>query len=307
MAAAETEAGTSLCCMSDIHQTKAYADFLAEIGWQVVVLSCGSRVYLKRLLWFSMLKVQRADVVQMSVEELLSVARRYWSVWVTVEFLSDQDFAISMFEAAGFSVSHSPRIETKTIVIDLMLQDKVLSSNMRRGHRYNLMRAYRRGLTSTVVSFQQLLTNPSLSSEVSALLAQNNRRIGMLPFSLSHWDAKLRTFLDSGFVVLIHDKSADLVAASCFMCSSTHAVYDFNGSTVEGRKLAAPTLAIWEGIIEAKQRNLALLDFGGIYDERFPRENWKGFTRFKQGFGGKTVVYPPMYSIFLWRHFIGSS
>jgi lipid II:glycine glycyltransferase (peptidoglycan interpeptide bridge formation enzyme) len=33
----------------------------------------------------------------------------------------------------------------------------------------------------------------------------------------------------------------------------------------------------------------------GIFDERFPIPAWRGFTKFKKGFGGKITKYPGAY------------
>ncbi|MEK7119530.1 MAG: peptidoglycan bridge formation glycyltransferase FemA/FemB family protein, partial [Patescibacteria group bacterium] len=72
------------------------------------------------------------------------------------------------------------------------------------------------------------------------------------------------------------------------------AYYWIAGATREGKKLFAPTLLVWEAITLAKKRGSRLFDFVGVWDERLPNENnnWKGFTKFKEGFGGTELYYP---------------
>ena len=41
-----------------------------------------------------------------------------------------------------------------------------------------------------------------------------------------------------------------------------------------------------------------ILDFEGIFDERFPNKKWKGFTHFKKSFAGYEVEYPGAFSKF---------
>jgi lipid II:glycine glycyltransferase (peptidoglycan interpeptide bridge formation enzyme) len=50
---------------------------------------------------------------------------------------------------------------------------------------------------------------------------------------------------------------------------------------------------VWEALKLAKKRGCRIFDFEGIYDERFPKAaaSWKGFTKFKEGFGGEKIVY----------------
>ena len=67
----------------------------------------------------------------------------------------------------------------------------------------------------------------------------------------------------------------------------------YAASSDSGNKNFAPTLLVWEAILLAKKLKLKAFDFEGIYDERFPKaaESWKGFTKFKEGFGGEKVVF----------------
>ena len=67
-----------------------------------------------------------------------------------------------------------------------------------------------------------------------------------------------------------------------------------HGATKEGKKLFAPPLLVWEALKVSKQRKMKRFDFVGVWDERLPRGNdsWKGFTKFKEGFGGNQVHYP---------------
>jgi lipid II:glycine glycyltransferase (peptidoglycan interpeptide bridge formation enzyme) len=66
------------------------------------------------------------------------------------------------------------------------------------------------------------------------------------------------------------------------------------GATKKGKKLFAPTLLVWEALKVSKKRKMKYFDFIGVWDERTPRKNteWKGFTKFKEGFGGKELYYP---------------
>jgi len=60
------------------------------------------------------------------------------------------------------------------------------------------------------------------------------------------------------------------------------------------RFLFAPTLLVWEALKLAKNRGAKQFDFVGVWDERIPNKfhEWKGFTKFKEGFGGAAQYYP---------------
>ena len=84
----------------------------------------------------------------------------------------------------------------------------------------------------------------------------------------------------AGAVVLIHQKTA---------------YYYYAAALPAGKLLHLPYLVVWECMKEAKKRGCKTWDWEGIYDERHPLPRWKGFTRFKLGFGGEVVSYPPVY------------
>ncbi len=91
-----------------------------------------------------------------------------------------------------------------------------------------------------------------------------------------------------------------LIAATFYMTSDTTVYYSHNGSLLEGRKMFAPTACVWAGMVEGRKRSLNQFDFEGIFDPRSKVVKWKGFTRFKKGFGSKEVMYPGLYSKWVW-------
>ena len=77
------------------------------------------------------------------------------------------------------------------------------------------------------------------------------------------------------------------------------AYYWIAASTKQGDQNYAPSLLAWEALKLAKKKKCDFFDFEGVYDERFPKINrsWLGFTRFKQGFGGKEIYFHNPYII----------
>ena len=55
----------------------------------------------------------------------------------------------------------------------------------------------------------------------------------------------------------------------------------------------APTLLVWEALKLSKKHGAKQFDLVGVWDDRTPHKfhEWKGFTKFKEGFGGKIVYY----------------
>ena len=68
--------------------------------------------------------------------------------------------------------------------------------------------------------------------------------------------------------------------------------YLHGGSSREHKELMAPYLLHWRIMEEAKRRGMAQYDLWGIDGDR-----WPGVTRFKKGFGGSGVFYPPSLEV----------
>lgn len=55
---------------------------------------------------------------------------------------------------------------------------------------------------------------------------------------------------------------------------------------------------VWNTLEYGKKLGCTLFDFEGMYDSRFPRKSWQGFSRFKQKFGGEFVEFPGCFTRF---------
>ena len=94
-----------------------------------------------------------------------------------------------------------------------------------------------------------------------------------------HWRDRNDKELLSGVLLLFWEQTA---------------YYWIAGATKKGKRLFAPTLLVWEALKISKKRRCRQFDFVGVLDERMPNQfkSWKGFTKFKEGFGGKEIYYP---------------
>ncbi len=110
--------------------------------------------------------------------------------------------------------------------------------------------------------------------------------------SLLQLELLKKTFANKALFLIAKDNSAGAI----FLTGDKIAYYWQAFSNKEGRKSLAQYKIIWEGIIKLKTAGVKILDFEGIYDDRFPNEKWKGFSHFKKSFGGCEVEYPGTFS-----------
>jgi len=259
----------------DLRQTEKYANFMRSIGWKVERIN--NINYFIRPFWIfgSFMKIQRPEKVNTKVIKDLSAKYKVFRVILEPK---------NRTPASKYRVT-APYLPSKTIHIDLTKPEKSLLKNMHQKTRYNIQHAQKLGVKITESKDINLFIN----------LWKNAK------FSRKIMSAKDITELYKAFGkdahLLLAYKEGNLLSGVLSIHTKKVAYYMYAATNSEGRKNYAPTLITWEHIKLAKKNNCKVFDFEGIYDGRFPLESWKGFTRFKKGFGGKEVKYPGAYLV----------
>lgn len=301
--------------MTDIRQAPEYAHFLHALGWKTARHQNGSSAAIKPLLpLFGILKLQRVPLATIDFDWIQKLARKHLVFVNYIELADrfvvpidspfDRTTVAASYEQASqalkrfsySSVAHG-MLPSKTQIINLTPSINEILSGMKPKTRYNIGLAQRKNLSIRLISTNKFLSNAKLMEQIHTLLQKNARRAGYWVEGNNWIQKKLRAFDQKAFILTAHspDEPQQLLAVALFLHSNDTLFYWVNGSTLEGRKYFAPSLLIYEAIREAKKRGLQEFDFDGVYDERFPNKRWLGYTRFKAGFGGNYVFYPPCY------------
>jgi lipid II:glycine glycyltransferase (peptidoglycan interpeptide bridge formation enzyme) len=293
----------------NIHQTEAHAMFLRLIGWRVVKHRYKNQMtyyYLRKfpILPIYFLKIQRLPLELIDWKLVETIQRRYrvWETVVEVDQWAATPMIIDQLEKQGYSKANDFMLTTKTRIIDLKFNELQLIKAMKPKTRYNLGKSRKNNLTVKVIDLEEVVNSERKLEKYFKLLKQNANRIKMLLIPKNWVTKQWQAFQMSGFVVEI-GRNNELVAIATFYLSDTTCSYNLNGSTKLGRKLFAPTLAVWEGMKEGKRRGKTIFDFDGVCDERYGKsqKRFAGFGRFKAGFGGEEVYFPPMYRKIGWN------
>lgn len=302
--------------MTDIRQAKPYATFLESLGWKTEShpnSACIAAV--KPLLpLFGILKMQRTKLEAIDFDWLQKLNRKHL-IFASYLELADR-YVIQVFSQydassiAEFTEKCAPELKkrgyspiahgmlpSKTQIIDLTLPMNSIMANMKPKTRYNINIAQKRNVRLKVISAHEFLANESLIDEVNQLLQKNARRAGYWVEGKSWIRKKLGAFKEQAFLITAYSERQEdeLLAVAIFLHSDDSLFYWVNGSTQMGRKVFAPTLIIFEALKLGQNKKLKEFDFDGVFDERYPNKRWLGYTRFKAGFGGKYVYYPPCY------------
>ena len=269
----------------DLRQTNEWAGYMTRMGWRVEYFR-GWLAYLRKipLTPFSILKIQRVNPKDIDVAWVEKLEKKYRVITTYIE-------PNKPMEIPGFHKTWNGMLPTKSWILDLGLSNQDLLGQMKAKTRYNVKLANSRQFS--------VRSNTKTSEEFERLLVGNERRVGLFGMGLHKIRAEVEAFRERVFTIEV-SKNDDLLAGAIFLCTKDAAYYMQNGSTQVGRKLMAPTLVVWEGIKEAKRRGLKYFDFDGVSDEIHPIKRWLGFTRFKEGFGGKGVHYPQALVKYRW-------
>jgi len=265
--------------MTELRQTVAYAKYMELLGWDVDMLS-GIYVYSKKIpLLGYFVKIQRPSksVPLSEIEKLRKIKRTYS---ITVEPSSDKQ--LRYYQDYGFHISKSLSLPSKTIQFDLRGDLENVLKKMNPKTRYNIGLSERKGV--------KVKHSEDIDSFVNFWHESAKRRGFYLPLG-KEIKSLCKAFGTKAHLVFAYFKSK-LVAAVLLVTTKDTTHYMYAASSQVGNKYFAPTLLVWESLKLAKSLGSKTFDFEGIYDERYPLDAWKGFTRFKKGFGGKMIVYP---------------
>lgn len=280
--------------MRDLRQTLKYAEYMKTLGWKVALVSNESRqrrgsleaagirnhVYIKKIpLVGNIAKLQRPSAMP-APEVMESLHRKYTLAAIYIEPLIHN----SSFLIPGLKPAKNCFLPPKTIQIDLSQSLEQLVSQMKKETRYSLKLAERFGV------------RVEESRDIEAFIKlwhQSARRRGFFFSQGKEIKALWSAFGKKAHLLLAFSDPKQPLAGVLIARSPTAAYYMYAVSTREGNKLATPTLLVWEAVKLAKKAGCKIFDFEGINDPRYPQtKSWKGFSRFKEGFGGKAIEYP---------------
>jgi lipid II:glycine glycyltransferase (peptidoglycan interpeptide bridge formation enzyme) len=289
----------------DLRQSPQWGNYLKALGWESVYLDSGVAVRIRRLGPLAVLKIQRPEVLDEGVlREILALRKKYRGFLTKIEplnLITDQEPLLKKYR---FRLDNWPLSVSKTIVIGLTPSEEEILARFSKDGRYCLRRAEKNGLTVKSVipdltghrTVPVLIRDPGMG-DFYKLFSETSRRGHFWVPSLTELKNKMAAFDQEALIFLAYQNSLPVAGALVLIYDKT-AYYLHAGSTLEGQKLEAPYLIVWEIIKKAKELGCTKLDLEGIYDPRFKAatKNWQSFTIFKHKFGGEEIPFPGAFS-----------
>lgn len=278
--------------MPDIRQTSEHAKYLRSQGWIVERLG-GTNYFLRKLpiLGF-ILKLQRPNkIVFKNLEKLQNKYRIFQTIVEPVDEKQTEEL-----QSRGYHLSKSPYLPTKTLQINLRESKKNIFANFDKDTRYCLRK----------VNNFTVFTDTELQSFHEAW----QKCVGWKRYVSSKQSlASLKQYYGNNVIFASHNDIGTknksmripaslpnhIIAGAIFIKSGDTTYYWQAFTSKRGRTSLSQYVLVWQGILWGRKIGADEFDFEGVYDNRFPNKSWRGFTKFKEGFGGTLVQYPGTY------------
>lgn len=267
----------------ELQQSSVYAEYISSLKWKIIMAD-GIRMFYKKIPFLGgLLKIQRPA----TLPNVTKLIRELHIATVAIEPTQNQD--IRKYKAwvkklsTHCRVVRSVYLPTKTILVDLKPKEEIIFQRFSEAKRRAVRKATKNGVIVTE------------SQDIKNLIRIKNKSGGFLGFITTiGTDTFWNIMAPKHATILLAHRNNKLVAGVLLVFWNKTAHYWIAGATHEGKKFFAPTLLVWEALRLSKKRGAKLFDFLGVWDERKPSEHndWKGFTRFKEGFGGVVCYYP---------------
>lgn len=218
------------------------------------------------------------------------------AVFVKIEPEWPSDGSVrDLLRSHGFISSRVEIQPAKTLILDISRPEEQLLGAMKKGRRYDIRLAERKGVSARKLGREEQDT-------FLHLLAETARRDRFRTHPPSYYREMLERFQDGGGKPSVElwgtDYQGQLLAINLVLFWGERMTYLHAASSSHHRDVMAPAFLQWHVLKEAKRRGFKEYDLWGI------SEAWPGVTRFKQAFGGTEVDYVGSYELALrpFRH-----
>jgi len=219
------------------------------------------------------------------LQYLKNLAKKEKAIFIKAEPLND---SVAQFLAKNkFKKSKKEIQPHKTIILDLLKSEEEILETMHYKTRYNIKVAEKHNIlvqsSSDLDIFWKLVKKTTERQKFSAHTKDYYKSLFNF---FNNKEGAIRTSL---YLALFDGKP---VAGALMLTHGDVAYYLHGGSDYEFREVMAPHILHWFLIREMKKQGFKYYDFGGSEGTK-----WPGLTRFKLGWGGRTVEYPGSFDL----------
>lgn len=279
--------------MIDIRQSPQFANFMHNLGW--IAEKIGDNfVYLRKfplMGYFAKIPRIKPPFPFSEINTLITTKKIFRLKISPFIEITDKKYQLykKQFLRNGFIIEQFPFNPSTDFCIDLTRDKEIIFQSFTSAKR----RAVRRAIKNGIMIKE--------SKDIDTFIRIRKTQYFPLGFLLKKEMQKLwqNFYPKNAALLLAYTKSKEPLSGILLLFYDNVAYYWYASSLKKGKKLFAPTLLVWEALKLSQKRGCKNLVFEGVYDTRFPQasKSWRGFTKFKEGFGGKKIVYMENFSL----------
>lgn len=304
-------------------QTWEWGEFRKRTGNEVVRLGAFEGQELRAAYQLTVHRIPKSDFTVMNflrgplpdkivVEALRKYGRERNSIFVKLEpnvFRGVEEKEASRFEEIENFLGENGAVPGKaqfaryTFVLDLRKTEDQLLEQMEAKTRYNVRLAQKHGVTVSEKN------DESTWETYWKLTEETTKRQRFYAHNREYHETLWKTLASSGLLHLMAAEYQGQILSTwlLFLFHDT-LYYPYGAWSGEHKEVMANNLMMWESIRFGKAHGATSFDMWGAAGPETPSDDpWWGFTRFKEGYGGKLVEFfgsydlvlnPPMYSLY---------
>jgi peptidoglycan pentaglycine glycine transferase (the first glycine) len=233
---------------------------------------------------------------QDQIQALCQEAKKNKWIFLRLEPQDDSFLDVVRQNTFGRIVPAEHSVQPQEILmLDITKREEELLAEMKSKTRYNIRLAQKKGVVV------EATRDPKDIEAFLDIMEQTAERKNIHFHPRGYYQKFLEYFSEEHCQLLVAKKNNRVLAGAIILFYGQTAYYLHGGSGDEGRNLMAPHLLQWTGIQYAKQKGCTRYDFGGVAVKTLAPtgKDWKGITRFKQGFAPNTdtFVFPGAFDI----------
>jgi len=199
--------------------------------------------------------------------------------------LQDSPKTSAYLRRLGFKRTASAQPES-TLIIDLTKSEQAMLDGMEYETNYAIRTARRRGVK--IVHARDFAGKKKIFEKFWPIFEATNERHHLKAYPKSYYREVLALGNGCRSEIFSAEINNKVISSAIIVFFGHRAVYLYSASARGYGRFNAPTLLLWEVILEAQRQGCAIFDFWGISHEN---KKWAGITAFKKSFGGEEVRY----------------
>jgi lipid II:glycine glycyltransferase (peptidoglycan interpeptide bridge formation enzyme) len=175
--------------------------------------------------------------------------------------------------------------KTKTFILDLTLTEEELLKRMHQKGRYNIKIAQKHGVT-----VRKYGSPETFEKYLDLMFSGTAKRQKIYSHGRDYHRLMWKSLKENIAHLFVAEYEKEVIAASIIFKFKEGIYYAYGASALEHKEVMAPTLLLWVAAKWGKNQGCKFFDLWGA-------EEGKGFSRFKEQFGGKTVELVGSYDL----------